>query len=383
MGCMSRYENHKELIISLSSQGKSSQQIAYELNGRYDEDFKPRQIRYLLQRTRLENSEVSKILESKGHDPQQWSHAWVKSKEGTVFIKNTNGLVRHEDFRDDLLESLKGYSPTFEPIKRKAVKDGHCLVLDIADLHIGKLASSTESGEDYSVKKAVELATEGVAGILQKAEGFSIDQIVFVIGNDVLHIDTPGGTTTSGTKQDVDGMWYDNFMAAKDLYIAIVEKLVQEWDVHVMHNPSNHDYMTGFMLADTVYSWFRNHPNITFDVSMAHRKYYCYGNSLIGTSHGDGAKMADMPLLMANEARSFWAATKFRYIYLHHIHHMRKVNFLSGQDYHGATVEYLRSVSYTDSWHHRQGYQHVPKCVTAFVHHKEFGQVARLTHLFK
>ena len=380
---ISKYDAYKDEIQSLTSKGKSSQEIASELSGRYGQSLNARSIREKLQIWASEGTQVGQILKDKGHNPAQWSHAWVKSKEGTVFIKNTNGLVKHEDFRDDLLESLKTYSPTFDKIKRDKVSDGHCLVLDIADLHIGKLASATESGEDYNVKKAIELATEGVAGILQKAEGFNIDQIVFVIGNDVLHIDNTSDSTTSGTKQNVDGMWYDNFMAAKDLYIAIIERLVSEWDVHVMHNPSNHDYMTGFMLADTVYSWFRNHPNITFDVSMAHRKYYQYGNNLLGTSHGDGAKMPDMPLLMANESKEMWSSTKFRYIYLHHIHHMRKINFLSGQDYHGATVEYLRSVSYTDSWHHRKGYQHVPKCVTGFVHHKEFGQVARLTHLFK
>lgn len=380
---MSKYGKHKELIISLSSEGKSSYEIAAELNGRFDQDFKPRQVRGLLQNFRDDNSEVSNILKSKGHDPQKWSHAWVKSKEGTVFIKNTNGLVTHEEFRDDLLESLKSYSPSFDKIKRDKVNDPHCLVIDIADLHIGKLASTLETGEEYNVSKAVELASQGVAGILQKAEGFKIDQIVFVIGNDVLHVDNPSGSTTSGTNQDTDGTWYDNFMAAKDLYINVIERLVQEADVHIVHNPSNHDYMTGFMLADTVYSWFRKHPNITFDVSMSHRKYYAYGENLIATSHGDGAKMPDMPLLMANESGKAWASTKFRYIYLHHIHHMKKINFLSGQDYHGATVEYLRSVSYTDSWHHRKGYQHVPKCVTGFVHHKEFGQVARLTHLFK
>ena len=380
---MIKLDKYREEITSLLHQGKGTDSIAKEMSGRYGVDFNGRSIRKARERWLSEGTEVGRILEEKGHDPSQWSHAWVKSKEGTVFIKNTNGLVKHEDFRDDLLDSLKTYSPNFDKIKRNKVADGHCLVLDIADLHIGKLASATESGEDYNIQKAVELATEGVAGILQKAEGFNIDQVVFVIGNDVLHIDTPGGTTTSGTKQDVDGMWYDNFMAAKDLYIAIIERLVLEWDVHIMHNPSNHDYMTGFMLADTVYSWFRNHPNITFDVSMAHRKYYQYGNNLLSTSHGDGAKMPDMPLLMANESKEMWSSTKFRYIYLHHIHHMRKINFLSGQDYHGATVEYLRSVSYTDSWHHRKGYQHVPKCVTGFVHHKEFGQVARLTHLFK
>lgn len=379
---MSKYNIYRDEIQSLSSSGKSSHQIAAELSGRYGESLNARSIREKIQMWSSEGSQISQILKDKGHDPHNWNHGWVKAKEGTVFIKNTKGLVTHDEFREDLVESLKSYSPKFSKIKRKKVKDPHCLVIDIADLHIGKLASPLETGEEYNVKKAVELASRGVAGIVNKADGFNIDQIVFVIGNDILHIDTPGGTTTSGTKQDVDGMWYDNFMAAKDLYVHIIQLLAEEWDVHIMHNPSNHDYMTGFMLADTVYSWFRKHPNITFDVTMAHRKYYSYGQNLLATSHGDGAKMADMPLLMANESKEMWSSTKWRYIYLHHIHHMKKINFLSGQDYHGATVEYLRSVSYTDSWHHRKGYQHVPKCVTGFVHHKEFGQVARLTHLF-
>jgi len=380
---MIKLDDYKSEILSLLNQGKSTDLVAKELSGRYGIEFNGRSIRSARERWASEGSEVGSILSAKGLDPSNWAHAWVKSKEGTVFIKNTDGLITHEDFRDDLLESLKSYSPSFDKIKREKISDPHCLVIDIADLHIGKLASALETGEEYNVGKAVELASQGVAGILQKAEGFKIDQIVFVIGNDVLHVDNPAGTTTSGTKQDTDGTWYDNFMAAKDLYINVIEKLVQEANVHIVHNPSNHDYMTGFMLADTVYSWFRKHPNITFDVSMSHRKYYAYGENLIATSHGDGAKMADMPLLMANESGEAWAKTKHRYIYLHHIHHMRKINFLSGQDYHGATVEYLRSVSYTDSWHHRKGYQHVPKCVTGFVHHKEFGQVARLTHLFK
>ena len=140
---------------------------------------------------------------------------------------------------------------------------------------------------------------------------------------------------------------------------------------HIVHNPSNHDYISGFMLADTIYSWFHNNPNISFDVSNAHRKYFRYGTSLLGFSHGDGAKMPDYPLLMANEAKNMWSQTEYRYVYLHHIHHKDINIFKKGKDYPGATVEYLRSPSATDSWHHRNGYQHAPKAVEGFIHEKE------------
>ena len=213
-------------------------------------------------------------------------------------------------------------------------------------------------------------------GILDKASGFQIDKILFIGGNDILHIDTPRRTTTSGTPQDTDGMWYTNFLIAKKLYVEILELLIGVADVHFTFNPSNHDYTHGFFLADVIQTWFKDCKNITFDCSIAHRKGFQYGKNLIGTTHGDGAKHQDLPLLMATEFPVEWSQTKHRYVYTHHVHHK------TSKDYIGVTVESLRSPSGTDSWHHRNGYAHVPKAVEGFVHHKEFGQCARLTHLF-
>jgi hypothetical protein len=67
--------------------------------------------------------------------------------------------------------------------------------------------------------------------------------------------------------------------------------------MYISFNPSNHDYQSGFFLADVISSWFRNNKNITFDCSIAHRKYFAYGTSLIGTTHGDGAKANDLPFV--------------------------------------------------------------------------------------
>jgi hypothetical protein len=56
------------------------------------------------------------------------------------------------------------------------------LVIDIADLHIGKLASAFEVGEDYNCQIAVKRAKDGMQGILNKSQGFKIDKILFVAG---------------------------------------------------------------------------------------------------------------------------------------------------------------------------------------------------------
>ena len=42
----------------------------------------------------------------------------------------------------------------------------------------------------------------------------------------------------------------------------------------------------------------------------------------------------------------------------------------------------MRSPSSSDSWHKRKGFSGVPRAVEGFIHDKESGQVARLTHYF-
>lgn len=280
-----------------------------------------------------------------------------------------------EDFAKKLLEDLSNLDSLPKTIVRDEVEDGHLLIVDPADIHIGKLASAFETGEDYNSQIAVQRVIEGVEGLLNKSRGFQINKILFIGGNDILHIDTPKRTTTSGTPQDTHLMWYDNFLIAKQLYIDLLTRLLEVADVHFVFNPSNHDYQSGFFLADVIQTYFRNVENITFDCNISHRKYFTYGDNLIGTTHGDGAKTETLPMLMAVEAKD-WSSCKHRYMYTHHIHHKTL------KDFPGVTVESLRSPSSTDSWHHRQGFQHNPKAVEGFLHHPKYGQVAKLVHLF-
>ena len=311
-----------------------------------------------------------------GLDVEDVKHGWLKTQDASMFFTNPLYKKKEEDgFYNELIKDLQNFSPIFPEIKRTASKEGHLLVIDPADIHVGKLARAFETGEDYNSQIAVKRVLEGVQGILDKTSGFNIDQILFVGGNDILHIDTPKRMTTSGTPQDTDGMWYDNFLIAKQLYIDVLTMLLPIANVHFVFNPSNHDYTNGFFLADVIKTYFKDCKNITFDCSIAHRKYYSYFNNLIGTTHGDGAKQSDLPLLMAHESTD-WSTCKHRYIYTHHVHHK------TAKDHIGVTIESLRSPSASDSWHSRNGYTGVPKAIEGFLHHKEFGQISRITHIF-
>jgi len=322
---------------------------------------------------------IKKEANALGLDDKDVKHGWIKNKEASLFFKNPNfngQEDRFNEFKDELLVEMAKHSPSYPTITRTQSEEGHLLVIDPADIHIGKLCDAFETGEDYNSQIAVQRVLEGVQGILDKSAGFHIDKILFVGGNDILHIDTPRRTTTSGTPQDTDGMWYRNFLIAKQLYVEILEKLIALADVHFVFNPSNHDYTHGFFLADCIKTHFRQATNITFDCSLQHRKAFRYEDNLIGTTHGDGAKQQDLPLLLATEFPLDWSLTKHRYVYMHHVHHKLS------KDYQGVTVESLRSASGTDSWHHRNGYQYAPKAIEGFLHHKKHGQICRISHLF-
>ena len=390
---MSKYTQYTDEVKSIrENTGYGSDRIAQMLSSKYpNDDIVVSSFgRWIRKNDIISPSIVDESMHRNNLNPSDnWKLSWVKDKvTGTSTLvvnpdyKNAES-VDYEQIRTEMMDEMKKLSPKVDRYKRKKNKDPHCLVLDIADLHIGKLATKDGANDTYNVDMAIDRAIRGSMDLIDKSQPYNIDKIFFIIGNDVLHIDNAKTrTTTSGTPQDTDGMWYDNFKIARGVYCHIINMLSSIADVEVIHCPSNHDYMTGFMLADAVQCYFHNNKNIIFNVDNNHRKYTSYGKNMMMFSHGDGCKIDQIPYLSAHESSKIWYETKYRYGYLHHIHHKDYFKFRSGKDYIGMTVEYLRSPSGTDRWHADNGYTGAKVALEAFIHHPENGQVCRLTHNF-
>ena len=328
---------------------------------------------------KINNTGVLDALKNAGVDKSNAPDMWLKSKEASIRVKNPFYIPPEvADLKEvwgQMIDDIKANVRVFKPIKYKHREDSGLLVLSPADVHIGKLASKFETLDEYNSSIACGRVQEGVTSLIHKSKRLGVKKLLLLIGNDILHIDNPKRTTTSGTPQDTCGMWYDNFVLAKRLYYDVIMEMREIAPVHVQFNPSNHDFMSGFHLSQVVEAMFYGFNDVTFDVDMTHRKYFTYGNNLIGSSHGDGAKIDDLPLLMANEAKG-WSDSKHRYFYIHHFHHKIMKDKTSVQ------IEAMRSVSGTDGWHHRNGYQHAPKAMEAFLHHPEYGQTNKIIHYF-
>jgi hypothetical protein len=136
---------------------------------------------------------IKKASDKIGINDEDVKHGWLKNDKASLFFKNPNFKSEDEQgleiIKSECIEAVKNHAPKYNQIKFEKTNDSHLLVIDIADLHIGKLASAFEVGEDYNSQIAVKRAKDGMQGILNKSQGFKIDKILFVAGNDILHTD--------------------------------------------------------------------------------------------------------------------------------------------------------------------------------------------------
>lgn len=367
-------ERIMELYSQTGSKVITSRIICKETNTEWN-DNRRRSIGKLI--SRRENKGIFEECETVGIDVDKVKHYWYKGEHYSINVKGETDTFSYEDFKEDFIGTVKDLRPNhIQIIRNKSDEEAHCLLIDPADIHVNKLCSAFETSEEYNSQIAVQRVKDGVSSIIKKSEGFNIDKIILIVGNDVLNTDNAKNTTTKGTSQSTHLLWFDAFLMAKQLYIDIIETLVSIADLEIVYNVSNHDEMSGFFLMDSLYSWYNSHKNIEFNRSPSHRKYTTYGKNLIGTTHGDGAKQNDLPLLMCHEASEHWHECKHRYWFTHHVHHKTSKDIMSVQ------IESLRSPSPADSWHHKSGYQHSPLAIEGFLFHKTHGQVARLTVIF-
>lgn len=345
-------------------------------------------------------------------DVRNISAMWKMDKDEngngvSVYLKNpmSGEFMPLVDLVRDTIDSIATAKPVRMPKRDRGLKKQNLLVIDTADVHFRKLCVATETGYTYNRDIARGRVVEGVKSLLKKASGAEIGRVLFVLGNDVLHTDNAQSTTTSGTRQDVEGSLFEGFRDAGAAYSEAIRECREVADVDLLHCMSNHDWTHGWMLSQTIAAGFRGDPHVRasdYNMSEIHRKYYRFGDNLMGFTHGDGAKEEKLMGLMLQEARKHVSECPFLYWYLHHVHHKDRKRrdgdrpILREKDHTGMTavvsgraayqgghvdIEYVRSPSPPDGWHDRNGFVN-RQGVEAFVHTPREGSEARFTTWF-
>jgi hypothetical protein len=227
---------------------------------------------------------------------------------------------------------------------------------------------------------------------LEYAKPYNFNRILFPIGSDFFNTDGLSYTTTKGTPQFDDTVWQKTFKLGTDLIvngITYLKKCGVPVDVVVV--PGNHDYQRSYYLGSYLEAWYRTDNQVTINNSPAPRKYYKYGEVLLGFTHGDEEKEASLPMIMANdvESKKLWADTKFHEWHLGHIHRKRNINYTVlerqqslSEDY-GVTIRYLSSLTANETWHTRKGFIGQIKAADGFIWNYDNGLIAHINSNIK
>lgn len=301
-------------------------------------------------------------------------------------VENVRVLSAAEVFKD----LSKNYQPPlldWTPTTKKKYNENNLLEVSIFDLHIGKLAWGGETGENYDTKIASERFMYSINKLIERANNFEFSRILFPVGSDFFNSDNIFNTTTKGTPQDEDLRWQKTFRVGSKLLVDGIELLKQTGvPVDVIVIPGNHDFERSFYLGEFLSAWYYNDPMVNINNNASPRKYYVFGNVLLGFTHGSEEKESSLPMIMANDmdSKKYWSKTLFHEWHVGHIHRKRNMNYtvldknrMLNEDL-GVTIRYLSSLTGNEEWHHKKGFVGQVKAADAFIWNDEFGLIAHL-----
>lgn len=303
---------------------------------------------------------VSTYYDKEGNPRGQW----VKSS-----LNQDSLLEVMQSAMESVCEDLRGVLP---PVTAPAHYDPDLLtVIPMGDPHFGLMTWSREVGEDFDLKIAEQLTFSAVDRLCSMTP--SSDTAMLLNLGDMFHADNSSNRTPqSGNALDVDGRFQKIAEVGLRAMIRCVRRLLEKHaKVIVRNNRGNHDPHQAHMLTIAMNAMFHDEPRVEVEMSPSSFYYYRFGKTLIGSTHGDGAKLADLPLIMATDVPQEWAAATWRVWHCGHFHHDQL------KDHPGCTVETHRTLATNDAWHKHNGYRS-GRDMKAVIYHAEHGEISRV-----
>jgi hypothetical protein len=250
----------------------------------------------------------SALIDASGRVMQRW----VKTREGAI----GSGLV------DALQAAFEAYRGLVDPPAAPAVSDADLLtVYPLPDLHFGMLSWGRETGADYDIEIATDMATRAMAALVAQSRP-SRKAILLGLGDYFHSNDAKQVTPGSGHKLDVDGRWPKVFEGGARLLVRLIELIAAKHpEVEVVMLPGNHDPDAAVSLAVAMRLLFDRAAGVTVHDGHGLAWYSRHGSVLLGATHGHTMKPDRMAMMLANDRPEDWGATQFRHFFFGHVHH--------------------------------------------------------------
>ena len=299
-----------------------------------------------------EPKSAEEIIKLLNIDTKEWklSQYWNKQMGDHWRVSALVSKIKdttESDF-EKLLENWKPKTYKIPKTKLSKNKDAHrvCGIMSLQDIHFGKEGNQT-------IDKDFE---DTLINLLNRAvPSHYIEKMYFVVGGDLINMDTFNGTTTSGTP-------LDNCMTSTEAYVQAFDAL--HWGINyiksfckelvVVYIPGNHDRLSSFHLAHAL-SKSIECDEITWDIKYEERKVHVWGNNFNAFEHGDKPSK-NTPLVYATEYPKQWGATINRTLFTGHFHTERKVEYMTTAETTGFVHKTLPSLGKTDYYHYSNKY---------------------------
>ena len=350
--------------------------------------------RYLISEDSTRIQSLDDLLTAFSVDDSEWEVDWydIGTYEQTGFdkdrkpvtitmyrckakLKQANPFRNVELTRRGLEDDLK-YLLKHKPKHKRKIHGqdptGNCLEIGAYDLHLGKIGII---GDEYNMDIAEERLLKAVEHLLMRASGFTIDQIVFVVGNDLLNTDgdKPVPRTTKGTPQFNTDHHIEMYKKARRLMIMVINELANICPVHVVVVPGNHDEESIMYLGDALELYYEKNDNIVVDNTRPLMKGYKYGNSLIAFDHGHKQKPDKAVQVLPQRFKDIWSSVDYVELHRGHLHGVHHNKIGATHEYSGTTVRNLGSMCATDQWHDDKGFVGNVKRAHGFIWSKHNG----------
>lgn len=223
------------------------------------------------------------------------------------------------------------------------------LVVPIYDVHFGRREYTAGEFKPYDIEEEKEKIVNHFTRYIDKLDR-TFNEVILVIGQDYFNSSFTNFTSSQSHLQDnaVDPqVMYKEGIAALITLIERYSKITPS--LKVIGNLGNHSTNEEYMAFMVIEAYFRNDPSITIDSSPAFRKYYRYGDSLIGFAHAD-KEHKRLAGLMQVEAKEDWAKSSTHVWLTGHLHHFKV------ESEHGVEIYRVPSICVHDEWTNKNGF---------------------------
>lgn len=327
---------------------------------------------------------INPIIDAEGIDFDNVKHGWLKTKfnkDGrahSLFFKTD----QEGDFLERLTESIKGYKFVEPKFGAEIISDNIGLI-NIYDVHLNKLSLLETTNSSSTLEGNVTIFKQAFVNLLDKCIASKTERVLFPIGNDFYNDDNPNGTTFNGTPQSNFPDWSNSFTVGLEAIRWCVDYAVSKGiKVDMIAVYCNHSPTKLWYLAKCLDLIYENNPWVSIEYQRIKFKFYEYGACMLSFFHGDTGKLSDYHNMVAALQPEMWGRTKFRSIWLGHIHHSKSYKYLNHEDRRGVEIHYLRALSGPDEWHYSNGYVGIPKSATAHIINKHKGIIGNWIESF-